>query len=244
MPSESEAACPFNWKVPSLSRLEFRPESSSLGFTVGDLFGSSVETPPCFSGIRVGRVRGGTSPGGGDGGGGGAHQLGPPLRPVVQSKMAATMKKAVSMAGPGSAAAWARRPGSEEARGGGFEETRGAGGRGSGKMRCPGRRGHGERRAGDPVPSRWPRATALAPRARASPRGRGGPRPRASAAGASAPPARPSPAAVHARRSCTLQAGTSLLTPGVVGPRQRGAGPSGPGRTRVRGSAPLPALDS
>lgn len=80
---------------------------------------------------------------------GGARPTGLPLRPVVQSKMAATMKKAVSVVGPGSWAAWARRWGAEEMRGGvGAEETRGAGGRGSEEMRYLRARGHGMRSAG------------------------------------------------------------------------------------------------
>lgn len=52
--------------------------------------------------------------------GGDARPGGPPPRPVVQSKMAATMKKAVSAAGPGSEEPWA----------GACEETWGSGGRG------------------------------------------------------------------------------------------------------------------
>lgn len=61
-----------------------------------------------------------------------------PPRPVGQSKMAATMKKAVSAAGPGSEEPWA----------GGSEEPRGTGSRGSEERRYPRGRGHGMRSAG------------------------------------------------------------------------------------------------
>lgn len=70
--------------------------------------------------------------------GGDARPGGPPPRPVVQSKMAATMKKAVSTAGPGSGEPW---PGC-------FGETRDTGSRGSEEMRYLSGPGHGMRSAG------------------------------------------------------------------------------------------------